>query len=43
MVLIVEILVFWTVVSSLWSDKSEFMVILMVFNVWIEPGDSCSF
>jgi hypothetical protein len=43
MVLKIEIYVFWTFVSYLWSDQSEFMVILMVFNLWIDPGESWNF
>jgi len=42
-VLKIEIYVFWTFVLHLWSDQSEFMVILMVFNLWIDPGESRSF
>jgi len=42
-VLIIEIYVFWTFVSCLSSDQSQFTIILMVFNLCIDPGKSCSF
>jgi len=34
----ISIHVFWIYMQCLWSDHSEFMVFLMVFNLLIGPG-----